>query len=377
MSAESVEKERVKWEEAPSWSSSAPRHAVEGYQLISKKGVVEEQAARQPAARSAAAAAPLPRQININSNESPNPNANKLTPYRAKRKFAVQEDVAGFARQWGGEDYCAELTLTFAENITEKAEASRRFNSLRTALFGLGIRSYIGCWERQQRGAWHLHLIVAMAHAVRNLPDARVYLQGVRNTICGTAENEHKDGLLMKRGFGYIHHLAPIKKTVARFAGYFTSYLTKTWKQLQGEKKRVRLITYARNVIRSASVHFSWNGPNGINWRHKKRMFAFSKGCFSLEAAKDKLGATWEYKYRLEIASQKLVRHASPLCDIADNFRDIPFEEAFRMGSGGECFEYWRRLRVKNGLPMNTLEKNPDGSPIRIRTDRQEVVRPF
>jgi hypothetical protein len=41
--------------------------------------------------------------------------------------------VEGFARQWG-EDYCAELTLTFAENITEKAEASRRFNSLRTAL---------------------------------------------------------------------------------------------------------------------------------------------------------------------------------------------------------------------------------------------------
>ena len=149
--------------------------------------------------------------------------------------------MEGFVRQWGGEDYCAELTLTFAENITEKAEASRRFNSLRTALAGLGIRSYIGCWERQTRGAWHLHLFVALAQPVRNQPSARVYLQGLRDIICGTAENEHKDGLLVRRGFGYIHHLAPIKKTAARFAGYFTSYLTKTWKALQGEKKRVRL----------------------------------------------------------------------------------------------------------------------------------------
>ena len=108
--------------------------------------------------------------------------------------------------------------------------------------------------------------------------------------ICGTAENGHKDGLLVKRGFGYIHHLAPIKKTAARFAGYFTSYLTKTWKELQDEKKRVRLITYARNILRCASVNFSWNGPNGINWRRKKRMFAFSCGCFSFESAKEKAG---------------------------------------------------------------------------------------
>jgi hypothetical protein len=73
------------------------------------------------------------------------------------------------------------------------------------------------------RGAWHLHLLIALAQPVRNQPDARVYLQKLRDTICGTAESVHKDGLLVKRGFGYIHHLAPIKKTAARFAGYFTS----------------------------------------------------------------------------------------------------------------------------------------------------------
>jgi len=255
--------------------------------------------------------------------------------------------VEGFVRQWGGEDYCAELTLTFAENITEKAEASRRFNSLRTALAGLGIRSYIGCWERQTRGAWHLHLFVALAQPVRNQPSARVYLQGLRDIIGGTAENEHRDGLLVKRGFGYMHHLAPIKKTAARFAGYFTSYLTKTWKELQGEKKRVRLITYARNVVRCASVHFSWNGPNGINWRRKKRMFAFSCGCFTLESAKEKLGDTWEYKYRHEIGSQVLNRYNSPECMITDRFLEISVDELISLKLPLTALEYWMRLRRK------------------------------
>jgi hypothetical protein len=303
-----------------------------------------EKGASQPAARSAAAAAPLPRQININSNGSQPSNANQLTPYRAKKRFAVQKDVEGFARQWG-EDNCGELTLTFAENITEKADASRRFNSLRPALLALGVLSFIGCWERQMRGAWHLHLLVALAHPVRNQPDARVYLQKLRDIVCGTAENEHKDGLLVKRGFGYIHHLAPIKKTAARFAGYFTSYLTKTWKELQGEKKRVRLITYARNVSRCASVHFSWNGPGGINWRRKKRMFAFSCGCFTLEMAKENLGATWEYKYRLEIASQKLPHYDSAECMIADRFHDLTLANLVENNLPLAAIEYWMRLR--------------------------------
>ncbi len=95
--------------------------------------------------------------------------------------------MEGFVRHWGGEDYCAELTLTFAENITEKAEASRRFNSLRTALAGLGIRSYIGCWERQTRGAWHLHLFVALARPVRNQPSAGI-LHVATALKCGAGE---------------------------------------------------------------------------------------------------------------------------------------------------------------------------------------------
>jgi hypothetical protein len=340
-----------------------------------KEYALTGKAARPPAARSAAAAGPLPRQESINSYENRNRLAIELTPYRAKKKFAVKKDVEGFTRQWGGEDYCAELTLTFAENITEKAEASRRFNSLRPALFSLGILSFIGCWERQARGAWHLHLIVAFAHAVRHQPDARVYLQGLRDVICGTAENEHRDGLLMKRGFGYIHHLSPIKKTAARYAGYFTSYLTKSWTALKGEKKRVRLVTYARNVVRCASVHFGWNGPRSQNWRHRAELWAKSRGCQTPEECKKKFGPQWEYKNRLPISEMVIPSYRSESCDAADNFRFIPFEEACQMAF--VAFELWHKLRIKEGLPINTLERNWDGTVIRYRTDRKAGETPF
>jgi hypothetical protein len=160
----------------------------------------------------------------------------------------------------------------------------------------------------------------------------------LRDTVCGTAENEHRDGLLLKRGFGYIHHLAPIRKTAARFAGYFTSYLTKTWTTLNGEKKRVRLITYARNVVRCASVTFGWNGPRSQNWRHRAELWAKSNGCQTPEACIKKFGAKWEYKSRKTISEMVISSYRSDLCDVADNFRFIPFEEAFMMGSGAFDF---------------------------------------
>jgi hypothetical protein len=131
---------------------------------------------------------------------------------------------------------------------------------------------------------------------------------------------------------------------------YFTSYLTKTWKAIQVEKKRVRLITYARNVVSCASVHFSWNGPAGINWRRKKRMFAFSCGCFTLEMAKENLGATWEYKYRLEIASQKLPHYDSAECMIADRFQELTLASLIENNLTLGAIEYWMRLRRRVGL---------------------------
>jgi hypothetical protein len=334
-----------------------------------------EKGASLPAARSAAAAAPLPRQIRINSYGIAE---GRLSPYRAKKQFAVRMDVEGFGRQWG-EDFLTEFTLTFAwiegRPLTDKAEASKRFNSLLPGLRALGMVSHIGCWERQKSGAWHLHMVAAWEKPVKNQTGARKYLESLRLAVCGTKANEHHDGLLMKRRFGYQHHLEPIKKTTARFANYFTKYLTKSWAVMTYAQKRVRLITYARNVIRSASVHFAWNGPRGRNWRHRAELWAKSKGCPTPEACVKKFGPQWEYKNRKAISEMVIPSYRSDMCDIADNFRFIPFEEAFMMGF--RASEYWQKLRIKEGLPVSALERNGDGSIIRYRTDRKAEENPF
>jgi hypothetical protein len=53
-------------------------------------------------------------------------------------------------------------TLTFADNLTDKAEARRRWKALRERI----LRRWpdleaVGVWQRQARGAWHLHLVVS------------------------------------------------------------------------------------------------------------------------------------------------------------------------------------------------------------------------
>ena len=50
-------------------------------------------------------------------------------------------------------------TLTFAENLQDEVEAKKRFRGICDLVRRRGGK-YLGVWERQKRGAWHLHLLV-------------------------------------------------------------------------------------------------------------------------------------------------------------------------------------------------------------------------
>jgi hypothetical protein len=49
-------------------------------------------------------------------------------------------------------------TFTFIENLTDKAEAERRFKKFQDLLRRRGAE-WLHVWEPQKRGAWHVHLI--------------------------------------------------------------------------------------------------------------------------------------------------------------------------------------------------------------------------
>lgn len=52
------------------------------------------------------------------------------------------------------------LSITFAENVTDKARAERSWRPVRE-WFNRREVAYLGVWENQTRGAWHLHLVIS------------------------------------------------------------------------------------------------------------------------------------------------------------------------------------------------------------------------
>lgn len=60
------------------------------------------------------------------------------------------------------------MTLTFVENLLDRVEAQRRFNSFATGFLGDHVREWIVAVERQNRGAIHYHLVCAFNQDIRH-----------------------------------------------------------------------------------------------------------------------------------------------------------------------------------------------------------------
>ncbi|MGA3285208.1 MAG: hypothetical protein ABSD57_12230 [Verrucomicrobiota bacterium] len=103
--------------------------------------------------------------------------------------------------------------LTFAENLVSVTEAKKRFRCV-CDLVRRKKGEYYGVWERQKRGAWHLHLLV------------NVYF-----------EWHWFQKWLMARGWGeqlYVERVRPLPDAVGRArwlppARYLSKYLLKQY----------------------------------------------------------------------------------------------------------------------------------------------------
>ena len=74
-----------------------------------------------------------------------------------------------------GIEFCGFWTATFAENITSRTVAERRFNSFATHVLREIFSEYISVPERQDRGAIHYHLTVALRVDIRSGFDFEAY----------------------------------------------------------------------------------------------------------------------------------------------------------------------------------------------------------
>jgi hypothetical protein len=83
-----------------------------------------------------------------------------------KKMFALQSRIEAMARAYGL-DRIGMQTLTIRENTTDGREFNKRFKSLSTNIFPKLYEAWIRVYERQQRGAWHVYIIVATKPDIR------------------------------------------------------------------------------------------------------------------------------------------------------------------------------------------------------------------
>ena len=130
------------------------------------------------------------------------------------------------------------LTLTVRENLTDIKTASRLFREFcETAKRHGVIKKYVGVFERQKRGAWHLH--IALGEYV-NISKARFIWQH----LLGKKGYEGQVNVTQFRGGS--------KKRTRGLAGYLCKYLTK-----ESELNYIRSRNIEEPKIECYSVYMS------------------------------------------------------------------------------------------------------------------------
>ena len=224
--------------------------------------------------------------------------------------------------------------MTIRENVTDRKEFERRFKSIATNAFPKIYMEWLRVFERQQRGAWHAHVVVVTKDDILTGTDAAglnqllkdkkdrkiskaVYYSGIKRLaspnlkavwkefrrLCGIGEfkarRQHKGARFYKFD---ACHLLPIISTAQALAVYVSKYISKGFEHRRPEDKGMRLVGCTRNVSRLCNEHFSWADGGGKLWRSKVGILAGLLDIKSLDEFADQFGPKWAYHLQPPLA---------------------------------------------------------------------------
>lgn len=281
-----------------------------------------------------------------------------------------------------GLNYCGFLTLTFADNVTCRKEAARRFKSLHAHFLSqIPNFEYAAAVERQSRGAIHYHLVCAFPWDIRS---------GFDFKSLSAANSATKEGNLVKRRqiekesdffnaspdlrsfwsnlrlaarryhFGRCETL-PIISNAEACARYVGCYVGKEFALREDRDRGLRTVRY-RMKQRVAHPQFSWVSGHGQVWR---------LGCSLLSALLDTqdftthFGKNWSWRWRREISAfgrhpgdvAEALQKMNPSMSLADRMLTavtlgraiLTFEKAATVRSSAEkletCVARYRAVR--------------------------------
>jgi hypothetical protein len=225
-------------------------------------------------------------------------------------------------------------TMTIRENVTDRKEFERRFKSIATNAFPKLYVEWLRVFERQQRGAWHAHVVVVTKEDILTGTDAvglnqllkdkndrkiskAVYYSGIKRLaspnlkavwkefrrLCGIGEFKARR---QKKGARFYKfdacHLLPIISTAQALAVYVSKYISKGFEHRRPEDKGMRLVGCTRNVSRVCNEHFSWVHGGGRLWRSKVGILAGLLNIKSLDGFAKQYGPKWAYQLRPALA---------------------------------------------------------------------------
>jgi hypothetical protein len=178
-------------------------------------------------------------------------------------------------------------TFTFAENITNHSEAASRWLPVSRYLRARGVRG-IGVWQRQKRGAWHLHLVMNKPVHIIGLRDAAVgagWGQFLNMRLIRPPQGEKNDYTFAKNGRG-----------AWSVVGYLARYLTRDFQKDFG----AQLVVRVGPNMRCGNVKFAWRDGASWVWRVGCGV-AFGEGFLS------RYSQVWQYRDQIfEWGRQKI-----------------------------------------------------------------------
>jgi len=251
-----------------------------------------------------------------------------------------------------GLEKVAFFTLTFAENLTCRIEAQKRFNSFATNFLRHHVTEYVAAVERQNRGALHYHLVIALPYDVRSGFDFEFCAQAnaarkagddatfrrLQRIAFATANHALRNWWKLVRenaqshGFGRCETL-PILSNSAALCRYVGSYVSSEAANRQLRDKGLRTIRYGLKKVvhtfqygelagqthkvslRPAAIRYQWREGNGQVWRNGCACLAL---ILNLDDFTEALGKQWAWNWRREIGA--FGRHMVKVIDVVNRF---------------------------------------------------------
>jgi hypothetical protein len=256
--------------------------------------------------------------------------APKTMPSRLPKKgFSIEKRIQWMAEKYG-RDCLGFQTLTVRENLTDGRELNRRFKSLTRHVFLRLYHDWLRVYERQKRGAWHIHVVAALKIDIRTGCDVEAldallkakqagkvslgaYYSGLRRytsknlrtiwkeyrRLCGLKEFRAKRESKGKRYYKFdASHMLPVISSPKALAAYVGGYIKKGFASRKPEDKGMRLVGCSKEVGKACSERFTWAKGGGSLWRLKLKILAGMLGFKSSDDFAGKLGSKWAYHLR-------------------------------------------------------------------------------